>query len=319
MNDFRDRVFGGKPGHDPLLLTKKPPRTKPSKAAEEESFSELAINREAIRQANHRDTDRHRLDAETVELTLDGQTQRVSLINLSGGGAMIEGSVGLKLFDRVELRLGGSASLEAIVRWVRGQRFGLEFAHETRIETGLEELNDTLLAVIRRSFPDVALEAEAEVPAVEPADVTPSSSSDFYNRPERELRHPLIWSGLVHFDHDSSPVRLRNISSNGALIEVTVTYPVGAELLLDLGEAGSIFATVHWARGDQCGLEFKAPFDITELARARPEVASSRWVAPDHLRDNRGGSGPWAAQWERGDLGALHRHLESTRSAIHRR
>jgi hypothetical protein len=318
MNDFRDRVRGARPAGDPLLRTKaKVPRTEASRAAEDESFAEVLINREAIRQANHRDADRHRLDAETVELRHEGRTSQVTLINLSGGGAMIEGADGLKLWDRVELRLGG-CSLEAIVRWVRGERFGLEFAHETRIDTGHEELTTTLLAVIARSFPDVA-RASAEAAASQPFAAPGAAEPQTQDQSERELRHPLIWSGMVHFDHDSSTVRLRNISAQGALIEVSVTFPVGAELLLDLGEAGTIFATVHWARGDQCGLKFRAPYDLAELAKARPQLASSRWQAPDYLRDDTSPEGPWTSQWVQTDLRQLQRDLESTRSAIHRR
>lgn len=316
MNDFRDRIRAGRPSGEPLLREKaKSPRAEASRAAEEESFADVAISREAIRQANHRDADRHRLESELVELSHDGRTQPVTLINLSGGGAMIEGADELKLWDRVEFRLGGTASLEAIVRWVRGTRFGLEFAHETRIDTGQEELTTTLLAVIARSFPDVARAQGDVIPAAVGAETAPEHK----DQAERELRHPLIWSGIVHFDHDSSPVRLRNISSSGALVECTAVYPVGAELLLDLGEAGSIFATVNWARGDQCGLHFRTPYDLAELAKARPQVATSRWQAPDYLRDDTSQQGPWKSQWAQADLGELHRQLESTRSAIHRR
>lgn len=314
MNDFRDRVLAGKPVHDPLLRSKKPPRPEPSKAAEEESFAEIAINREAIRQANHRESDRHRLENEAVEIIHEGRTQVVTLVNLSGGGAMIEGADGLRLWDRVELRLAEWSSVEAAVRWIRGRRYGLEFAHETRIETGQEELADMLRAVIARSFPDVALEVESDEPAQvapPPRLRLPEPEDDRREEIERELRHPLIWSGLIHHDHNTRPVRLRNISAGGALIECEQSLKQGAELLLDLGDAGSIFATVHWAHGEAVGLKFHAPYDLRQLAAARPEVASARWVAPDYLRDVPQGNSPWAKQWGRSDLGTLQRRLGS--------
>ncbi|UUR08486.1 PilZ domain-containing protein [Sphingomonas glaciei] len=319
MNEFRDRILAGKPLRDPLLRAKaKLPRVEVSTTAEQKALAELAIGREARRQANHRDADRHRLDSETVELSRNGRTQQVSLINLSGGGAMIEGVDGLKLWDRVELRLGGTANLHAVVRWVRGPRFGLEFAQETRIDTGNEELAATLLAVIAKSFPDVAsiLPETGSAPS-DTAETPPGS--DGRDQAERELRHPLIWSGIVHFDHDSAPVRLRNISSSGALIESAALYPVGVEVLLDLGQAGTIFATVTWSRGDQAGLLFHSPFDLAELANARPQVATSGWEAPDYLRDKANANSPWEGHWTQTDLGRLQRQLESTRSAIRRR
>jgi hypothetical protein len=317
MNDFRDRIRAGKSVHEPLLKSKQPSGRGPSKAAEEESFAGVAINREEVRLANHRDSDRHRLDNETIEIVHEGRVQLVTLVNLSGGGAMIEGAEGLRLWDRVELRFAEWASVEAAVRWIRGKRYGMEFAHETRIETGQEELAETLRAVIARSFPDVAIEIEgdeAEEPAPAPVQLRPPSSEVEGKKREeieRDLRHPLIWSGLIHHDHESHQVRLRNVSSGGAMIETNLSIKQGVELLLDLGEAGSIFATVHWARGDAVGLKFHAPYDLRRLASARPEVASAKWVAPDYLRDVPNGNSPWAKQWGRSDLNGLHRKLGS--------
>lgn len=316
MNEFREKLFGAKPDSSPLLRAK-PARPAPPEASEgEEGTTEFAIPRETVRQSDHRDGDRHRLEAETATLVAHGQVQPVTLINLSGGGAMIEGAEGLRLWDRVELRLGGSNSVEAAVRWIRGNRFGLEFAHETRIELDTESLADTLREVLARSFPDVALEqadaAEADGPASSATDTGSTDAPDPEaprDPAERELRHPLIWSGLVHYAHESTPVRLRNISANGALIEGAVGLPVGAELLLDLDEAGALFASVHWSRGDSAGLQFHAPFDLRKLAAVRPDVAGSRWVAPDYLRDDRSANSPWASQWGRSDLAGLHRSL----------
>lgn len=309
MNEFRERLFGGKSLQEPLLRPKKG-AVRPSKAAEEESFAELAIPRETVRQANHRDGDRHRLEAEQAEIVHDGRTQAVTLINLSGGGAMIEGAVDLKLWDRVELKLGAWNRVEAAVRWVKGDRYGLEFAHETRIEASDAELTETLRAVIQRSFADVAMAADASSEPDQPS----AEELELRETADREIRHPLIWSGFVHYNHQTTAVRLRNISSNGALIECSDPIPVGAELLLDLDEAGAIFATVHWSRGDNAGLRFHSPYDLNRLAEARPEIASAKWTAPDYLRDDRSANSPWAEQWGRSDVTALHRALQRRRS-----
>lgn len=311
MNDFRDRILGHKPLHEPLLRAKTKSSAASSRAAEEESFSDLTIPREEGRQANHRESDRHRLADEQVELVHAGAVQRVTLINLSGGGAMIEGASNLKLWDRVELRLSEWSRVEAAVRWIRGARFGLEFAHETRVEAETVDLQDMLRAVIQRSFPDV--QRVAETPVAEQDSAEPSTVEEVQEEQrqaaERELRHPLIWSGLVHYNHSSIPVRLRNISAGGALVEVSDQLPCGAELLLDLDEAGTMFATVHWARGDAAGLKFHSPFDIRRLADARPKVTAPTWVAPDYLHNHSAENSPWARQWGRSDLDALRRRL----------
>jgi hypothetical protein len=91
-------------------------------------------------------------------------------------------------------------------------------------------------------------------------------------------------------------VRLRNISEGGALIESGRPLKVGSELLLDLDKAGSFFATVCWAHGEAAGLRFNGRFDLHKLAAARHTLASTRWVAPDHVRHNNSGARNWSRQ-----------------------
>jgi hypothetical protein len=324
MNEFRRRLLG-QPKPEGSILRGKAPKAVSGRAADEESFAELTIPRTTSRAANHRDGDRHRLADEEALLLHEGESRAVRLVNLSGGGAMIEGADDLMLWDKVELQLGSLSRLEAVVRWIRNGRIGLEFAHETRIEADGDEVAETLRAVISRSFPDVVLAATKAAPADAPAAEAPSPAAETEAEAEeardvaqREIRHPLIWTGLVHFNHDSTPIRLRNISSGGALVESSGAFPIGAELLLDLGEAGVVFCTVHWARGDQAGLKFHSPFDLKGLAKARPEIAGSRWIAPDYLREDRSSNSPWASQWDRSDLAEVHRRLELRRSKIRR-
>lgn len=315
MNEFRDRLLRGKRTETPLLKAKGP-RPADMPVAEEESFSELVIPRETHRQSDHRDGDRHRLDQERAILKHKGRGQAVTLVNLSGGGAMIEGAKKLRLWDRVELQLGDWHRVEGAVRWIKGDRIGLEFAHETGVDTGSDELAQMLRVVLQRSFPDIAIAALEPPPpaAAAPAAEAKEPAENAREHDERELRHPLIWSGEVHYAHETTPVRLRNISSGGALIEASAALPVGAELLLDLGDAGTIFGTVVWAHGDAAGLKFHSAYDVRNLAKARPEIAGARWVAPDYLRSDRSSDSPWASHWGRSDLAGLHRKLGSPRS-----
>jgi hypothetical protein len=163
--------------------------------------------------------------------------------------------------------------------------------------------------VITRSFPDAAV-APVELPepveASAPAPAAPAEEDEH----RRGRRHPLIWSGQIHYDYDSTPVRIRNISSTGALIECDRSLAIGAEPLLDLGEAGSHFATVMWAVGDQVGLAFKGPFDLAQLARAKPEVAPSRWVRPSYLDENGKSDSPWDEHWQRMSVNELSDELD---------
>ena len=292
MNTFRSTLLSGNGGARelPLMAEKKRARD-----AAGEGLGAVAVPRTETRTTDQRGDDRHRLPAEAATVRHKRKLHTIELINLSGGGAMIAGKLKSKLWDRVDLVLGEYGEIESAVRWIRGDRIGLEFAHETRLDCPAETRDALLRDVIARSYPDLDFEVPAPLPEFEAAPV--ASVSDHPDR--REIRHPLIWSALIHHDHESSVARLRNISSSGALVESSGSFSEGSELMLDFGDAGSLFATVGWCRGDQLGLSFKAPFDIARLAQARPEVAPQRWSRPDYLRDETNDSSPWAAQWGR--------------------
>jgi hypothetical protein len=276
---------------------------KASKGVKPGALDSVPVAREVSRTANTRVQDRHRLAEQQVKVTHKRSDHLVQLINLSGGGAMIAGDFAPLLWDKVKLHLGEDGVLDCAVRWLKGDRIGLEFAHETRLDCSADKQAHLLREVIANSFPDVAFEADAAKPAADAA--LPSDE----HRGER--RHPLIWSGELHYDFQTTPVRLRNISERGAQIECDRILAVGAEPLLDLGEAGSVFGTITWTVGDQAGLSFHTPFDMTMLAKAKPQLAPARWEAPEYLKQERSANSPWANEWGRMSLGELKDELES--------
>lgn len=291
MNKFRSAVLSGSPGARELPLMAEKKRARDAAA---EGLGAVPVPRAESRTTNQRGDDRHRLPAEAATVRHKKKLHQIELINLSGGGAMIAGKFKAKLWDRVDLVVGKFGEIESAVRWIRGDRIGLEFAHETRIDCAAETRDSLLRDVISRTYPDVVFEAPA------PAPEAPAAVEPVKDHPERsEIRHPLIWSALIHYNHETSIARLRNISSSGALVETTGNFTEGSELMLDFGDAGSLFATVGWCRGDQLGLVFRSPFDISKLSQSKPEVAPQRWARPDYLRDETNDSSPWAAQWGR--------------------
>jgi len=298
MNKFRSAILGGAgaPSFGPLVSSKS------GRNAEAERLESVEIPRDAGRSADHRDEDRHRLARETATIGYKGKKLTVDLINLSGGGAMIEADIKPRLWDRVDLYLGDGSPIECAVRWLRKSRIGLEFAYETHIECDAEQRNALLLEVIRRSFPDLAANAPAAKPEAEAAE------DDVTRR--GEVRHPLIWNGAILWQHDEHKVRLRNISTSGVLVDSQADFPEGAEVMLDLGDCGQYFATVSWSRGGQAGLLFKAPFDLSALAAGKPEIAPQRSKAPTYLDLSSDQSSPWDSGWQRRDLTELRNSLE---------
>jgi hypothetical protein len=290
--NIRAKIFGGKTEESPILTAKAP------KGAKADTLNSIAVAREEFRRGDTRDGDRHRLPDEQVRVTHAGADHDVTLINLSGGGAMIAGTFEPMLWDRVELHLGENGTIECAVRWLKGGRVGLEFAHETRLDCSAVERVAVLRAVIAKSFPEVEFDAsEVETPEIA--------------RPGEEhrcdSRHPLIWSGNLHHDFQTTRCRLRNISETGAMIEAGAALRVGTEPMLELGEGLQLDTIVAWVAGDTAGLRFARPFDLTLLAGARPEIASAKWERPSYLQPGAVTETPWD---EHMSLGELRQSLE---------
>jgi hypothetical protein len=303
-NAFRSAVLSGKTGrHDDLIARSKTKRVDRSS----EGLAGVAVSRQEARRSNQRGNDRHRLNGETAKVRVGRRTQPVELINVSGGGAMIKGNLKLKLWDRVELCLGEGGTVECAVRWIRGDSIGLEFAHETRLDCNEDERAELLRQVITRSFDNVSFETPQ---ALAPSDVEQPTAVAPGSEQRIAKRHPLIWTGVLHHDYQSSPIRVRNISSTGAMIECCDPVRVGTEPLLELSDAISVSGTVAWVVGDQVGFNFHSPFDLGQLAESRPEVAPSEWIRPAYLASESTGDSPWDPRWNRLSVGELRSELE---------
>jgi len=308
MNNFRKAILSGKGLHsgDPIA------HDKHAQGAEADDLTSVQIPRSETRSHNHRDDDRHRLDQESATVRFDGEEHQVDLINLSGGGAMIRADFSPRLWERIDLIFNEGAEIECAVRWVRDDRVGLEFAHETRIDCDPEVRDALLLDVIRRSFGDVTISVarpEAGSANADPADAE-DDDDDIANSRRTERRHPLVWLGQVLYNHGSEKVRLRNISAHGALIESPISYPLGAEIYLDLDDAGQHFATVSWSCGDKVGLKFNEPFNLKLLGKSKPELAPAMMTRPGPSLIYADQDNPWAEGWQRQSLDELREDLE---------
>ena len=84
-----------------------------------------------------------------------------------------------------------------------------------------------------------------------------------FNRPPRQglLKvAQLQWNGM------NMTVRVRNISTGGALIEGDRSLPPESHVQLDLPGCGSLGATVRWTEGRRMGVQFETEFDLRRLA-----------------------------------------------------
>ncbi|MEO6313272.1 MAG: PilZ domain-containing protein [Sphingomicrobium sp.] len=252
-------------------------------------LGKVNVPRSETRRTNQRNGDRHRIDGRAAVVHSNGKDHQVELINLSPGGAMVEGPLSARMWDRVDLVLGEFGTVECAVRWIRGDRYGLEYAHETHIDCDADAEDELLRDVLRNCFPDVETSAAAGEPeeATDPDEV------------RRTKRHPLIWKGIVHHSYEWDVVRLRNISASGALIECSTTFPTGETVYLEVDRIGRLAARVCWSEAGQAGLAFETPFNLQRLSASAPEVTPDEWVQPEYLRRDEETSSPLADRWGR--------------------
>ncbi|MEA2999918.1 MAG: hypothetical protein QOK17_1751 [Sphingomonadales bacterium] len=105
------------------------------------------------------------------------------------------------------------------------------------------------------------------------------SEAALFSRPPR---HRLLRKGALILSDLELPVRLRNISKEGAMVECDRDLTAGTRVMLDLDEAGRLDAEVRWSQRGQVGMRFDSAFPLRKLARPRPGPAA-RMLMPAYL------------------------------------
>lgn len=98
-------------------------------------------------------------------------------------------------------------------------------------------------------------------------------------RVDRRDERTHLFVATVYFGHQSVPVRIRNISPTGALIEGTNLPPVDSEIILRRGQLKAS-GTVAWTASDKSGLSFNSPVAVSSWL---PSKEASRQLPIDRL------------------------------------
>ncbi len=94
-----------------------------------------------------------------------------------------------------------------------------------------------------------------------------------FNRPPRQglLKVAnLQWNGM------SMPVRVRNISTGGALLECDRALPPDSKVQLDLPGCGNLGADVRWNEARRMGIQFEDEFDLRRLAPGKTKTFGAK-------------------------------------------
>lgn len=285
MHEIRSAIVSGEGLRPNGPVAKKKPA-----APKGAGLTAIAVKREESRLTNQRREDRHRNILENATVYFRRRKYEVPVVNVSSGGVMIETDIEPWIGEGVEIQFNDCNRTKCVVRWIRDNRMGLEFNEETTIIGGAS-VQDFIIRRLRGDNGTPANDDEEEANA----------------KANRAPRHNLIWIATLHCNHDSVPVRMRNISVDGAMLETSHKFPVGTEVLLDLEAAGTAFAKVRWAKGGQIGLRFDAKFNLKNLQKCSPTSASvnadgrttTYMVKPKYLESDGKPDSPWAAMWDK--------------------
>jgi len=100
----------------------------------------------------------------------------------------------------------------------------------------------------------------------------------------REPRHRLIRFAVAMLDDERVELKLRNISSMGALAECPIPVSPGLALTLDIVGVGPVRGIVRWAQSGKFGIQFGEQFDLARLAvRRELPTNEARMLKPDYI------------------------------------
>ena len=101
----------------------------------------------------------------------------------------------------------------------------------------------------------------------------------------RAPRHGLIRLATLKWNGQALPVRLRNISTGGALLESERALDQGSRVELDLPGCGVLAAEVRWSQSGRLGIGFLEEFDLKRLAppRRRGSGSNVKVLKPAYL------------------------------------
>jgi predicted signal transduction protein with EAL and GGDEF domain len=103
----------------------------------------------------------------------------------------------------------------------------------------------------------------------------------------RETRHRLMRRAISCIDGTMVELRLRNISSMGALVECQVPVAPGTNLAVDIVGVGPVRGIVRWAQSGKFGVQFEQQFDLASLAPKKQRRNEVRMLTPSYLDQTR--------------------------------
>jgi len=103
----------------------------------------------------------------------------------------------------------------------------------------------------------------------------------------REPRHRLMRRAMTCIDGAMVEVKLRNISSMGAMVDCNLPVAPGTELAIDIVGVGPVRGVVRWAQAGRFGVQFGQVFDLTRLAPKKEKRNEVQMLRPWYVDQQR--------------------------------
>ena len=101
----------------------------------------------------------------------------------------------------------------------------------------------------------------------------------------REARHRLMRRAMTCIDGVVAEVKLRNISSMGALVECSHSVSPGTELAIDIVGVAPVRGIVRWAQEGKFGVQFDHQFDLARLAPKKEKSNQATMLKPWYVQN----------------------------------
>ena len=96
----------------------------------------------------------------------------------------------------------------------------------------------------------------------------------------REPRQRLMRRAIAQIDGEVTEIRLRNISSMGALVECPKPVLPGTVITIDIVGSGPVLGTVRWAQSGKFGVQFSDGFNMSRLAPKKDRQSKVTMLRP---------------------------------------
>ena len=92
---------------------------------------------------------------------------------------------------------------------------------------------------------------------------------------------------ITSIDGERVELKLRNISSMGAMVESNLSVAPGTELAIDIVGVGPVRGVVRWAQSGKFGVQFGQAFDLGRLAPKKEKRNEVQMLRPWYVEQQR--------------------------------